>query len=87
MFKTPRHINLTIEHQPHASNYETVEEWLEYQSRQGYIEPYGGDAAEMIKTGEVWVVQWYPDTPIGFHAVAAATLERALALANESGNG
>jgi hypothetical protein len=78
--KLPRHIHLSIEHQPHAVNYQTVEEWL--------ARDFGGDIAEadraqMIATGEVWVIQWYPDTPVGFCVVAAATLERALELANE----
>lgn len=78
--RVPKHINLTIEHQPHATCYETVEHYL------------GGDHApdctdedrvEMLRTGEVWTVQWYPNTPIGFCHVAAPTFWQALARANQ----
>lgn len=77
----PKHINLFIEHQPQATNYETVEQWMEHGDEYADYPP--ADRAEMIRTGEVWVIHWYPDTPVGFHAVAAATLERALELANQ----
>ena len=82
--KLPRHINLTIEHQPHAMNYQTVAEWLldRFGSAKG-CSIRDADRDEMLRTGEVWQVHWYPDTPIGFHSVAAATLERALERANE----
>lgn len=76
--KLPKHINLTIEHQPHAVYYETAAKWLE-----DHAEVSEADAAEILRTGEVWVIQWYPRTPVGFRAVAAATLERALQLASE----
>lgn len=76
--KLPKHINLSIEHQPHAGGYETIEEW----ARGGLADVTEGDMAEMLRTGDVWLVQWYPNTPVGFLAVAAATLERALELAN-----
>jgi hypothetical protein len=41
------------------------------------------DKAEILEKEEIWTVQWYPNTPVGFCIVAAATLERALELANE----
>jgi hypothetical protein len=77
--KLPRHINLIIEHQPHVVNYQTVEEWL---ADNGGEECDSDDRARMIDTGEVWYVQWYPDTPVGFLRAAAATLDRALEVAN-----
>jgi hypothetical protein len=76
--KLPKHVTLNISHQPHLAVYETVEEWLSTD----FADVTPEDRAEMLTTGEVWVVQWYPDTPVGFCAVAAASLERALALAN-----
>lgn len=71
-----RHISLTIEHQPHAVNYQTVEEWLDDHPEQ--FEP--DDCAKMVATGEVWYVIWHPHTPVGFCHVAASTLERAIQL-------
>lgn len=80
----PKHINLTIEHQPHAVNYETVEDWLAKAKSEYCVEVLTEDAAEILKTGEVWVIHWYPRTPGSFCQIAAATLERALELANAS---
>ena len=80
----PKHINMTIEHQPHAAYYESVEDWLAKSKREDHVDVLPEDAAEMLKTGDVWVIQWYPNTPVGFRVVAAATLERALELANAS---
>ena len=31
-----------------------------------------------LDTGEIWELQWYPDTPVGFQKVAASTLEAVL---------
>ena len=79
----PKHIGLTIEHQPHEMNYETVEQWLEWNKNRKYCEVAPEDEAAIIESGEIWGVQWYPDTPVGFYAVAAATLDRALELARQ----
>lgn len=31
-----------------------------------------------LKHNSVWIIQWYPDTPVGFHMVGASTFEAAL---------
>jgi hypothetical protein len=78
----PKHINLTIEHQPHATNYESVAEWIgDCWNTADLV-----DRETMLATGQVWVVHWYPQTPIGSHAVAASTLELALEAANKIGS-
>lgn len=77
--KLPKHISLTIAHNPHAVYYESVEDYL----ARDHVDVSPEDRAEMVRTGEVWEIHWYPDTPIGFCCIAAATLERALEIANE----
>ena len=78
MMKFPKHINLTLEHNPHAIYYETVEyhcisegyiceDWVSLEERE-----------KAHKTNELWTIQWYPDTPIGFFFLAASTLEALL---------
>jgi hypothetical protein len=83
MIKLPAHkAALSITHNDHKSNYETIASMLEWRrvspdqcgSQEEYDALCAGD--------EVWEVHWYPDTPNGFYAVFAATLERALELAN-----
>lgn len=80
---------LQIEHNPHAVNYEPLEGWLENMflseeaggfSRDEVIRPE--DLAAIRASGEVWIIDWCPDTPVGSCKVIAATLERALELAN-----
>ena len=81
----PKHINLTIEHNPHKAVYQTVEQWIVVEGHDDPDKVRPDDRAAMLATGEVWVIQWYQDTPIGFHLVCAATLPRALERALEVG--
>lgn len=72
--KLPDHkCALYLGHNDHRNVYETVEQWLDDRD-----DLYGWPSAEAmqraIATDEVWTLQWYPDTPIGFHAIAAPTL-------------
>ncbi len=78
----PKHIELRITHQPFAGDYQTVEEWLRVVDITGAVDITPEDRAEMLRTGEVWEISWHPNTPVGSHSLAAATLERALELAN-----
>jgi hypothetical protein len=77
----PRHIELSIHHNPHRGDYETIERWLELNEQRDGAEITPADRAAILATGELWVVRWYPETPVGWCAVAAATLPRALKLA------
>lgn len=72
----PKHINMHIEHQPHASCFQTVEEWLKENKLSGYSDTTPEDEHKMIESDSIWTIQWYPDTPVGFYSVAAASLER-----------
>jgi len=86
--KLPRHISMRISHNPHAGDYQPLEEWLHLQiyleacagfSQDEFVSP--ADLAEILSRGEVWEINWNPDTPVGSCTVIAATLERALELA------
>ena len=75
----PEHkCSMTVTHNRHLDYYETVEEALST----GTFNPEDWpDAAELEKskqTGDVWELQWYPHTPIGFNFVCAATFDRVL---------
>ncbi len=78
----PRHkASLTIEHNDHLSCYETVAEWCAGQTIFSWRD---GEAQQRaINSDELWTMQWYPDTPVGFIAVAAPTLDELLAWAKE----
>jgi glutamate synthase domain-containing protein 1 len=78
----PKHICLSIRHNPHLSNYETIERWLEQNEYREEADISPEDGAAILASGEVWVISWCPETPVGSRSVASATLERALELAN-----
>lgn len=80
--KLPTHIGLTIEHNEHVLIYEDVRTYLTNigMDAEDYTPE---DYAEIIRTKELWIIRWYPTTPVGFYTVVAATLERALELANK----
>ena len=83
----PKHINITIEHNPHATIYESAEEYIKEKLASESWEEHDfiseADKHECIRTNEIWTIQWYPNTPVGFNYVVASTLEKALAKANE----
>ena len=79
----PEHdISLSIEHNPHKVNYETVEEWFTYESDRhdrtraaleaDFVSP--GEVAKAIAQNEMWEMQWYPNTPVGFNVRYASSL-------------
>ena len=80
--KLPTSIAHSIEHNEHNTSYQGVEQYLQdinIDDENCLPE----DRAEIIRTGELWIIRWYPTTPVGYFTVVAATLERALELANK----
>jgi hypothetical protein len=67
----PEHkCGLHLEHNEHRNYYQTVEECYDpedFVSEEEWL--------KAIKEDSVWVLQWYPNTPIGFNRIAASTLE------------
>ena len=83
--KLPKHdCELIIRHNTNRNNYATVKEYVEdMESRDldfGFESPEHRQRA--IDTNELWEMQWYPDTPIGFFLAAAPTLEELLSFVN-----
>lgn len=72
----PRHNgSLTLEHNEHRDCYDPLEEWL---SETKYDWPSEEAKERAIQTDSLWTLHWYPDTPIGFHSIAAPTLRELL---------
>jgi hypothetical protein len=76
---------LHISHNQHHGYYEKVEEAIGGEDctypRDDF--PDDDEIKKCIETDSVWTIQWYPETPIGFFRVSAATLSRALEFALE----
>ena len=67
----PEHkCGLYLSHNEHRDVYETVEEFYDVDSFISIEE-----LAKAISEDSVWVLHWYPETPIGFYRIAASTLE------------
>jgi hypothetical protein len=78
----PPHLSCHIEHNPHKDFYQTVEQYLTdhvYMNEDMSTE----DLKECVEKNELWTIQVYPQTPIGFYFVGASTFKRALFLINE----
>lgn len=76
----PEHqASLTIEHNEHKTCYQTVAELIannygmDYCDLQDWVS--SEEMAKSIETNELWTIQWYPNTPVGFHIKHASTLE------------
>lgn len=81
--KFPEHkCGLFLSHNEHRDYYEKVGQRITDLELEGDFESPEA-MARSIATDELWVLQWYPDTPVGFYRVAAPTLEEVLKLANE----
>jgi hypothetical protein len=63
---------------------ESIEQWLAHAKERDLVVVSDYDREEMLRTGQVWFLQWYPETSLSFRTAAAASLERVLALANAS---
>lgn len=74
--------NLRIERNPHGSSYDTIEKWL--LDNEDWADVLDGEREKIISSGNLWLLHVYPDTPIGFYAIAASTLD---ALIDKAMNG
>ncbi len=81
----PKHAaSMTLAHNEHLDYYMTASAWLDQEEERGNSPDWENEEAEAraIATNEIWVLQWYPNTPISSYKAAAPTLEELLAFAN-----
>lgn len=69
----PKHeCELILMHNPHKSDYATIEEYIENSGCPWVSEE---QRLKAIATQSVWALHWYPSTPIGFIHYAACDLQ------------
>lgn len=66
----PHKCGLYLEHNAHKDVYYTVEQ---YCNPDDFVSMEEWDKA--VREDSVWTLQWYPATPVGFHLIAASSLE------------
>lgn len=82
----PRHkASLSITHNDHKDCYHTAAEQFKEWDENDHCPSMRDDdwRERMIETDEIWIIHWYPDTPVGFYSVAAPTLQEAVEYAKE----
>lgn len=80
--KWPRHdASLTLQHNDHKSFYQTVQQVIDTDSFRFINWVSEEQRQKAIDTNDAWTLQWYPNTPVGFCALAAADLDVLLAAA------
>lgn len=78
MIELPKHkCGLSIEHNMWVAYNESVSEYLSELTCPPIWESQGHQA-RAISTNQLWEMQWYPETSINFHKIAAPTLEELL---------
>lgn len=68
----PHKAGLHLEHNQHRNYYEPLGEHLADDMFKGAFAT-DEERALAIATDELWTLQWYPETPVGFRFMAAAT--------------
>lgn len=81
--KLPKHdCSLELSHNEHKNYYETAQDWLDNNPGH-YAWESEEDKQKAIGEDSIWTLQWYPQTPIGFYAIASSNLESLLKRALE----
>lgn len=79
--KLPKHkCGLHLTHNQHKDYYESIETYVTHDHFDWKSDEHKERA---IATDEIWELQWYPETPVGFCCVAAPTLSECIAFALE----
>ncbi len=73
----PKHkCGLSIRHNEHLDYYQTIKQFIE--GEEHFDWPSEAEKQLALKRDEVWTIQWYPITPIGFQSIAFGSLESLL---------
>lgn len=74
--------HLQLSHNEHRVCYESASDYANERFR---LRAWKDDEAKAraIATDEIWELQWYPNTPVGFRLVCAPTLPELIELAGE----
>lgn len=71
-FMPPHKGSCTISHNDHLNNYATVEQEEEFHAEWFKGSWVSGESREFaIKNNQLWSIQWYPETPVGFSNLCA----------------
>ena len=73
----PPHISCTIEHNPQNSYYQTIDEYC-LENKRIYEDIDVEIKQKCIEANSLWVIQFYPISPICFYISIGSSFEEAL---------
>lgn len=74
MINFPKHHSLFLIHNEHKNYYETVEQYVDYRDNEDFwVNDH--QKQKSLETQELWELQWYPKTPVGFYKLMGADLD------------
>lgn len=77
----PHKAGLHLTHNEHKNCYISVEEHCQFGGDLGHEDFVDEeDFRRACETDELWELQWYPDTPVGFNLCRASSLDRLIDL-------
>ncbi len=77
----PKHkCGLHLTHNEYKDYYTPLTDAIEQEGNDEWIE---GEREKSLLTGDIWILQWYPETPVGFYRVVGSTLEAVLKAAQD----
>lgn len=75
----PQHVGMHLEHNPHKLLYEKSEDYIDSHDMKDDFQSVS-DYEASVATDQLWVIHWYPNTPVGFNRICAPSLRRLLEL-------
>lgn len=67
--------HLIIQSNPHHANYESVESFIEWRKIDDEDFISLDEKKKCLDENKLWLIQWYPNSPIGFEILCASTFE------------
>lgn len=71
---------MTLTHNEHRNSYQTAAQYLDHEWPHLLFRDRAA-RQRCVDTDELWCLQWYPDTPVGYFAIAAPTFAEVMAWA------
>lgn len=85
IYLPPHKVSLCLAHNQHKAYYESAEDYILH-NEERFDFRSEEERQACITTDEIWELQWYPETPVGFNCIASHTLESLIEYAKELHN-
>lgn len=74
----PKNLSLSLEHNEHKNYYDDIGDFINSLKYNDEDFVSLEEKQRCIDTDEIWVLQYYPNTPVGYNLIIASTLDAIL---------